>query len=55
MRNFGVKVRLLEEQCYGYIVRRLNAVTYEIITEDDRLFTLSPDEFKELEPENENE
>lgn len=51
-KKFGVKVRLLEEDCCGYIVRRLNSESYEIATEDERIFILSPKEFEEVDEEN---
>jgi len=49
MKDYGVKVRLIKEACYGYITRRFNAEAYEIVTEDDRVFVLSPKEFEEEE------
>ena len=47
-QNFGVKVKL-ENGSFGYIVRRLNAESYEIVlTDTDELVILSPKEFQEL-------
>lgn len=53
MRNFGVKVRLIEKNCFGYIIRRLNADAYEIATEDDVVLVLSPEEFEEIDSKRE--
>jgi len=50
-KDYGVKVRLTKEGCCGHIVRRLNAAAYEIVTEDERVLILEPEEFEEIKKE----
>jgi hypothetical protein len=51
MESKGVRVKINEEESLGYIVRRLDAESYEIATDDDRVLILSPNQFKETKSE----
>lgn len=51
MESKGVRVKINDEESSGYIVRRLNAESYEIATDDDRVLVLSPNQFKETKSE----
>jgi len=52
LKNFGVKVLIKDTNQNGFIIRRLNANSYEIqIEESDEILILDPKEFIELEKE----
>lgn len=52
MKKHGVRVRT-EDGSLGYIVRRLDADSYEIAKDDDEILVLSPKQFEELDAEEE--
>lgn len=48
-KNHGIRIRVLETGETGYLVRRLNASSYEVALNDNReAVVLSPKEFEEL-------
>ncbi len=50
MKNIGVKIKVKEGGDYGYILRRLNADSYEVWLEEKALLmVISPKEFVEVE------
>lgn len=51
MKKFAVRVRLTEEDGSGYIIRRLDASSYEILTDDGRTMVIAPEQFEEVEDE----
>jgi hypothetical protein len=51
IKEFGIKVKIVGDDSLGYIVRRLDASAYEIMTEDGVTVILSPQQFKEIKNE----
>lgn len=55
MENFGVRVFVEKEKEHGYIVRRLDAHSYQVWLDSGFEVIISPNEFVEIEKEKINE
>lgn len=49
--KWGVRVKTTEDSIFGWIIRRIDASSYEIFLDNGKTVTLSPEEFKELRDE----
>lgn len=49
-KEFGIRIKL-EDGVEGVIVRRLDASSYEIYTDDGRTLIMPPEKFKEIDRE----